>query len=103
LKHLQEDESPSTPKRKTPSTKAKTPRTGKKAKEAAERERLLDYAKDWFKRLNREVFDMKLPEDTDIIWNAKLISSAGRAHFKRYDLLSGTCCDHTSNERMSLV
>lgn len=61
----------------------KTPR-GKKAREAAEQERLLNYAKEWFTKLNREVFSMKLPENTDIIWNPKLISSAGRAHFKRY-------------------
>lgn len=76
---------PSTPRRENTSAVPKTPRIGKKAKEAAEKEQLLTYAKEWFKKLNREVFSMMLPENTDIIWNPKLISSAGRAHFKRYE------------------
>ncbi|KDQ54908.1 hypothetical protein JAAARDRAFT_38024 [Jaapia argillacea MUCL 33604] len=66
----------------TPSS-AKTPRNGKKAREAAEQNRREVYAKDLFEELNASVFKNGLPQDTKLTWSKRLLTTAGRARWHR--------------------
>ncbi|KAF5392636.1 hypothetical protein D9757_002132 [Collybiopsis confluens] len=61
----------------------RTPRTGKKAREAAKLERLKTYAKDRFTYLNEKVFENKIPTATLLVWNPRFRTTAGKATYKR--------------------
>ncbi|KAF9056431.1 SprT-like family-domain-containing protein [Panaeolus papilionaceus] len=60
-----------------------TPRTSKKAQLAQQRERLHTYAQLLFSDLNTIVFGGALPETTQLNWNNRLVSTAGRAKWHR--------------------
>lgn len=60
-----------------------TPRVSKKAREQAEFERLQTYAQDLFVELNGSIFKGGLPNDTALIWNKRLQTTAGRARWHR--------------------
>ncbi|PFH54709.1 hypothetical protein AMATHDRAFT_135041 [Amanita thiersii Skay4041] len=49
----------------------------------AERARRIKYAEDLFRELNRVTFKGNLPEDTKLIWNKRLLTTAGRAKWHR--------------------
>lgn len=75
--------SPSTPKKKASAKAAQPPRTTKKAQAQAEQTRRRDYAIELFNDLNRRVFGDRLPQDTKLIWNNRLLTTAGRAKWHR--------------------
>ncbi|KAI0032121.1 SprT-like family-domain-containing protein [Vararia minispora EC-137] len=61
-----------------------TPRIGsKKAAVAALHSRLSTYASELFAELNKTVFGNGLPESTQLIWSNRLLSTAGRARWRR--------------------
>lgn len=66
----------------------KVPRLTKKALEAAEQQRREQYAQAFFSEMNRTVFDGGLPGDTNLVWNKRLVSTAGRAKWSRLLSLS---------------
>ncbi|KAH9001847.1 SprT-like family-domain-containing protein [Lactarius hatsudake] len=85
---------PSTPTSKTPATKArapkfttpsaaKTPRTSKKALALAEQAERAAYAQSLFDDLNLSVFDGGLPATTTLVWSNRLLTTAGRARWRR--------------------
>ncbi|KAF8665092.1 hypothetical protein AX16_000560 [Volvariella volvacea WC 439] len=75
---------PVTPTTKKASpTKQQPPRTGKKAQAAAERARREAYAQQLFDELNKTVFGNELPSDTKLMWNKRLLTTAGRAKWNR--------------------
>ncbi|KAH9068047.1 SprT-like family-domain-containing protein [Lactarius deliciosus] len=85
---------PSTPTPKTPATKArapkfttpsaaKTPRTSKKALALAEQAERAAYAQSLFDDLNLSVFDGGLPVTTTLVWSNRLLTTAGRARWRR--------------------
>ncbi|KAI0090038.1 SprT-like family-domain-containing protein [Irpex rosettiformis] len=55
----------------------------KKVKLAIEQTRREKYAQDLFDELNRVVFKSGLPEDTALKWSNRLLTTAGRAKWKR--------------------
>lgn len=61
-----------------------TPRLSKKAQVAAEQERRVTYARSLFEELNRSVFEDKLPKETKLNWSKRLLTTAGRAKWHRY-------------------
>ena len=61
----------------------KAPRRTKKAREAEERQRREAYARTLFQELNATVFDNALPEDTPLRWNNRLLTTAGRACYRK--------------------
>ncbi|KAF9072678.1 SprT-like family-domain-containing protein [Rhodocollybia butyracea] len=61
----------------------KQPRTSKKAEAEAKLERLKTYAKSRFADLNEAVFDNKIPYSTKLEWNNRLLTTAGKASYKR--------------------
>ncbi|KAI0358947.1 hypothetical protein OH77DRAFT_1420449 [Trametes cingulata] len=63
--------------------KAKAPRMTKKMQRQAELERLQAYARAFFKELNDTVFAGGIPVNTELIWSKRLLTTAGRAHWKR--------------------
>ncbi|KAF9535759.1 SprT-like family-domain-containing protein [Crepidotus variabilis] len=75
----------STPTTRQSAQKApRTPRTNsKKAQEKEKRDRLHAYAQQLFTDLNATVFDDQLPTSTQLIWNTRLLRTAGRAKFHR--------------------
>lgn len=75
---------PSTPTgRSTKKTSTKTPRVTKRAAAAAEHARLDKYAHDLFAELNRAVFDGGIPKETKLMWNSRLLTTAGKARWQR--------------------
>ncbi|KAH9034187.1 SprT-like family-domain-containing protein [Lactarius pseudohatsudake] len=85
---------PSTPTPKAPATKArapkfttpsaaKTPRTSKKALALAEEAERAAYAQSLFDDLNLSVFDGGLPATTTLVWSNRLLTTAGRARWRR--------------------
>ncbi|TFK76685.1 hypothetical protein BDN72DRAFT_829838 [Pluteus cervinus] len=77
-------QSPSTPPKKKTSAKAAQPsRTSKKAQAQAEQTRRRDYAIELFNDLNHRVFGDRLPQDTKLVWNNRLLTTAGRAKWHR--------------------
>ncbi|KAH8988346.1 SprT-like family-domain-containing protein [Lactarius akahatsu] len=85
---------PSTPTPKTPATKArapkfttpsaaKTPRTSKKALALAEQAERAAYAQSLFDDLNLSVFGGGLPATTTLVWSNRLLTTAGRARWRR--------------------
>lgn len=63
--------------------KGKTPRVSKKALQAAEQTRREAYAEQLFKDLNTTVFDGGLPESTQLKWSNRLLTTAGRARWRK--------------------
>ena len=74
---------PRTPIPKNPSKKGKAPRVSKKALEAAEQARREAYAQKLFDELNQSVFKGGLPESTKLTWSKRLLTTAGRARWRR--------------------
>ncbi|EIW65029.1 uncharacterized protein TRAVEDRAFT_62357 [Trametes versicolor FP-101664 SS1] len=70
------------PSKRTPGA-GKAPRMTKKQQQEAERERLRAYAAAFFKELNEGVFGSGIPEATELVWSKRLLTTAGRAHWKR--------------------
>ena len=67
-----------TPRRK------RTPKTpSKKALREQEQARREAFARDLFHELNRTVFRGGLPDDTALVWNKRLLTTAGRASYKK--------------------
>lgn len=60
-------------------------RASKKAVEKAEEIRRQEYAQELFTELNAFVFKNKLPQDTKLNWNKRLLTTAGRAKYRRYN------------------
>lgn len=58
-------------------------RISKKALEEAEQARRDEYAKQLFLSLNSSVFKNGLPQETQLTWNKRLLSTAGRAKYRR--------------------
>jgi hypothetical protein len=56
----------------------------RKRKITVEQQRLEDYAKALFSELNDAVFGGRIPSDTKLIWNVRLLSTAGKAFFSRF-------------------
>ncbi|KAI8983365.1 SprT-like family-domain-containing protein [Trametes punicea] len=81
-KTLLSDTRPTTPTGPRPA-KARTPRVTKNMLLRAQRERLRAYAAAFFKEVNEGVFDGGLPPGTELVWSNRLLSTAGRAHWKR--------------------
>lgn len=71
------------PSKRTPGA-SKTPRVTKKQQQQAERERLQAYAAAFFRELNEGVFGGGIPEATELVWSKRLLTTAGRAHWKRW-------------------
>lgn len=67
----------------TPSSSRGSGRTSKKSEIAAEQEKREQYAKKLFAELNQTVFKNGIPVDTKLIWNTRLLSTAGRAKWHR--------------------
>ncbi|KAI0367519.1 hypothetical protein BV20DRAFT_1024402 [Pilatotrama ljubarskyi] len=63
--------------------KAKAPRMTKKMLMQAELERRRAYASDFFKELNETVFGGGIPENTELVWSKRLLTTAGRAHWRK--------------------
>ena len=75
---------PAAQPKKTAGTPAKPPRLTKKALEAAEQQRREQYAQAFFDEMNGTVFGAGLPGETKLVWNKRLLSTAGRAKWQRY-------------------
>ncbi|KAF8349845.1 SprT-like family-domain-containing protein, partial [Amanita rubescens] len=58
-------------------------RKSRKANAAREREKRERYAEDLFSELNEEVFKSSLPKETKLTWNKRLLTTAGRASWRR--------------------
>ncbi|KAI0762076.1 SprT-like family-domain-containing protein [Irpex lacteus] len=72
------------PKKASASTAAgKKPRMTKKFKQAIEQTRREKYAQDLFEELNRAVFKGGLPKETQLKWSNRLLTTAGRARWKK--------------------
>ncbi|OSD05797.1 hypothetical protein PYCCODRAFT_1384846 [Trametes coccinea BRFM310] len=61
----------------------KTPRISKKMLLQAKKEHLQAYAAEFFKELNEKVFGGGLPENTELVWSNRLLTTAGRANWRR--------------------
>ena len=72
--------SPRKPRAKKPPA---TPRVSKKALQEAEQAHREQYAQDLFRALNASVFDNKLPEETKLVWNKRMQTTAGRAKWHK--------------------
>ncbi|KIK96518.1 hypothetical protein PAXRUDRAFT_825880 [Paxillus rubicundulus Ve08.2h10] len=59
------------------------PRLSKKAQMAEDQARRERYATELFTELNRDVFGDELPKDTNLEWNKRLLTTAGRARWHR--------------------
>lgn len=73
-----------TPRGSSPTKKGKTPRVSKKALQAIEQAHREAYAQELFAELNASVFKGGLPENTALSWNNRLLTTAGRARWKKY-------------------
>lgn len=69
-----------------PKSAKTTTRMSKKAAEEAEQARREKYAQELFDELNKSVFGNGLPENTKLNWNKRLLTTAGKARYRRYDL-----------------
>ncbi|KAF9787011.1 SprT-like family-domain-containing protein [Thelephora terrestris] len=67
----------------TPSTSHGSGRILKGAQAAAERKNLEEYTQQFFDSLNNTVFGNGLPPDTQLVWNSRLLTTAGRARWHR--------------------
>lgn len=66
------------------SVATKGKRTTKKSLEEAAQRHREEYTKNFFRLLNEEIFRSGLPEETQLQWNNRLQTTAGKAHFERY-------------------
>ncbi|KAL5535156.1 hypothetical protein ACEPAF_3250 [Sanghuangporus sanghuang] len=64
-------------------TKSKTKRKTKKVLHQEKQAHLAAYAQTLFDELNTSVFMNRLPKDTPLIWNNRLLATAGRAKWHR--------------------
>ncbi|KAL5495646.1 hypothetical protein ACEPAI_1109 [Sanghuangporus weigelae] len=64
-------------------TKSKTKRKTKKVLQQEKQAQLAAYAQALFDELNTSVFMNRLPKDTPLIWNNRLLATAGRAKWHR--------------------
>lgn len=73
------------PKKKdiAPRTGQKPPRMTKKAQQALEQSRRETYAQKLFDELNERVFKHGLPQDTSLKWSNRLLTTAGRARWRK--------------------
>lgn len=55
----------------------------KKGQAAAEQARREQYAEELFAELNQVVFKEGLPKETKLVWNKRLLTTAGRAKWHR--------------------
>jgi len=60
----------------------------KKATEEAEQASRESYAQELFDELNKSVFGNGLPENTKLNWNKRLLTTAGKAKYRRYVFFS---------------
>ncbi|GJE87890.1 hypothetical protein PsYK624_039740 [Phanerochaete sordida] len=67
----------------SPTKKGKAPRVTKKAQREAEQARREAYAEQLFKELNASVFKGGLPEATPLKWSVRLLTTAGRAKWRK--------------------
>lgn len=80
------DNSSETSTKMTKKAFAGTPRANtKKAREAADLQQRHEYAQKLFTDLNKLVFKEGLPTDTKLNWNKRLLTTAGKAKYHRYD------------------
>lgn len=80
---------PRTPSRtrnpKSTASTSSTPRSSsKKSVAATEQARREAYAQQFFNDLNEKVFGNGLPRETRLHWNVRLLTTAGRAKWRRY-------------------
>ena len=68
----------------------KTPRMTKKALHLLEIERRHTYAQTFFSELNESIFAGGIPAGTELQWNKRLLTTAGRAHWRKLVVCS-TC------------
>lgn len=66
-----------------PKSAKTTTRMSKKAAEEAEQARREKYAQELFDELNKSVFGNGLPENTKLNWNKRLLTTAGKARYRR--------------------
>lgn len=69
-----------------PVKKGKAPRVTKKALREAEQARREKYAEELFEELNTSVFNDGLPKETKLNWSNRLLTTAGRAKWRRYSV-----------------
>ncbi|KAH9836599.1 SprT-like family-domain-containing protein [Rhodofomes roseus] len=67
--------------KKTKATKA--PKLSQRALEAAELQRRTTYARTFFEEMNREIFGCGLPSKTELKWNKRMTSTAGKASWHK--------------------
>lgn len=73
-----------TPSKITPAKAKRTPRQPtKKARAEADFQHRKEYAQSLFVELNKQVFGDRLPSNTQLVWNKRLLTTAGRAKFLR--------------------
>lgn len=70
------------PSKRTPGT-GKALRMTKKMLQEQEFERRRTYATTFFQELNAAVFGGGIPETTELVWSKRLLTTAGRAHWRR--------------------
>ena len=68
---------------KSPLKREKTPRVSKKALQAAEQLKRENYAQELFMDLNTRVFKGGLPKETTLKWSNRLLTTAGRARWRK--------------------
>ncbi|RPD58434.1 hypothetical protein L227DRAFT_505373 [Lentinus tigrinus ALCF2SS1-6] len=66
-----------------PHKTGKAPRLTKKALLQLELERRRNYAQAFFNEMNQTVFGGEIPAETKLEWSKRLLTTAGRAHWKR--------------------
>ncbi|KAF9015414.1 SprT-like family-domain-containing protein [Cyathus striatus] len=71
------------PPRSEPNNTPPVGHSSKKVKYTEEETRRRQYAQKLFDELNRDVFANELPRDTKLVWNKRLLSTAGRAKWHR--------------------
>ncbi|PPQ78197.1 hypothetical protein CVT26_007574 [Gymnopilus dilepis] len=74
---------PNSSTKKMPASQTRSRLNSKKAILEADLKRRKDYAQQLFSDLNELVFKQGLPSDTQLNWNKRLVSTAGRARFHR--------------------
>ncbi|KAI0666249.1 SprT-like family-domain-containing protein [Trametes maxima] len=63
--------------------KAKAPRMTKKMLLEAELQRRRAYASAFFEEMNDTAFGGGLPENTELVWSKRMLTTAGRAHWRK--------------------
>ena len=67
-----------------PNKAGKAPRMTKRALLQLELQRRREYAQSFFNEINETIFGNKLPPGTKLEWSKRLLTTAGRAHWKQY-------------------